>query len=142
MIRREIPFGLIRRLLYQRIAAQFNGATAQQRKSVAANLDALTDAQLTSTPEATLVVIVQSLIELRRAGATAEEAIEAVNAFRQASQPGPGRPPGRADVPTFIAYRVLVEHGRSIPGINGEWLGNCYFAALAHLECTQDELER
>lgn len=84
-------------------------------------VEAMTFAEVMGTPEATLVTIVESLVELSRDGMPLPQAIQRVNALRNASVMVQAPPEVLDDLRSFLVFRVLAEHGTRVPGITPQW---------------------
>jgi len=74
------------------------------------NVQTMPDTVVMLTPEGTIVTIVETYYALRKAGASAAEALAAIENFRSMSTPG--GTPNCSDLNAYVQYRVRLEHNR------------------------------
>jgi hypothetical protein len=77
-------------------------------------VDSLTDIQLASLPEATIVTIVETWASLRKQGIPEENILGAIEAHRS-SLGDAGDMPSPLTLPNYIKYRIGLEHQHGAP---------------------------
>lgn len=111
----------IRSLLVRRVVGVDGVVQAGLHHSLLKRVDAMSFAEVMATPEATLVTIIESLVELSRQGVPMVTAIGRINAYRNGTVMAQAPPGALDDLRSFLVFRVLAEHGTRAPGITPQW---------------------
>ena len=82
--------------------------------SMTGNIDALSDTMLMGLPEATIVTIVETYLQLKRQGISVTESLKAIENHR-ASIGDSGILPSELTLSNYIKYRVGLEHSHGAP---------------------------
>ena len=108
--RKSSKIGLIRNLLKARLQ---NDAMARTTGVTPALVDQQSDEDMLGTPEATIVTIVESYIQLRQLGFPDSEILTRIENHR--SMIGSGTVPSPLTLRNYIRYRVSLEYAHTAP---------------------------
>ena len=122
---------LIRSLLTTRAVTLDGASEADVQHLFIRQIEGMTTLQLLSTPEATVLTIMESLADLTNQGVPVGNALFQIERARASIAPGRGVPEPHDPV-TYIAYRVVLEHGGDWPGIGDAWYRRTMLAASQH----------
>lgn len=122
---------LIRSLVVARGMAYSGSTDSGLQHRLILQVEALSMVELMGMPEATVLTIVETLADLTQRGVPVANAIFQIERHRSTTVRGPGVPEPHHPV-SFIAYRVLLEHGANVPGLTDAWFRRTVLTASQH----------